>query len=84
MTKDIAPSKKPLVSVVVDGYNVSRSLRTVKDTLEALKQQAFSLAGGPQEERPRTARKYGKGRSRQTHEITWTRTLSPRRVWLDV
>jgi hypothetical protein len=29
--------KRPLVSVVVDGYNESRSLGTAKNTIEALK-----------------------------------------------
>jgi glycosyltransferase involved in cell wall biosynthesis len=36
-------TKRPLVSVVVDGYNESRLLGTVADTLDALKQQDFPL-----------------------------------------
>jgi len=35
--------KRPLVSVVLDGYNETRSLGTARNTLEALKRQNFPL-----------------------------------------
>ncbi|MEY3555360.1 MAG: glycosyltransferase family 2 protein [Microcystis aeruginosa L111-01] len=35
--------KNPIISVVVEGYNQSRDLGTVNDTLQALKKQTFPL-----------------------------------------
>lgn len=43
MTDTATPAKKPLVSVVLDGYNETRSLGTAKNTMEALRRQDFPL-----------------------------------------
>ncbi|MCS6925824.1 MAG: hypothetical protein NZ578_07985 [Candidatus Binatia bacterium] len=43
MTDTMTPAKKPLVSVVLDGYNETRFLGTAKNTMEALKRQNFPL-----------------------------------------
>ena len=43
MADETIPSKKPTVSVVIEGFNESCSLGSTQDTLHALKQQDFPL-----------------------------------------
>ena len=43
MTDPMTSSKKLLVSVVIEGYNESRSLGTAENTMDALKRQDFPL-----------------------------------------
>ena len=43
MEHETTVTQKPLVSVVIEGYNESRSLGTAVETLEALQRQDFPL-----------------------------------------
>jgi glycosyltransferase involved in cell wall biosynthesis len=43
MSETPPAAQRPVISVVLDGYNETRSLGTTKNTIEALKRQSFAL-----------------------------------------